>query len=122
MADALGVDIVIVGSGAPRYAKAFREAIHCEFPVYTDQRLATFKALSFSRSLAGVLKASLWKRGFEAFRDGYRQGKVQGDTRQLGGMLGVTATGEVFYRYASEHAGDHPSLEVALAPLATSKG
>ena len=122
MADALGVEIVIVGSGAPRYAKAFREGIGCDFPVYTDQELATFKALSFSRSFAGVLKASLWKRGFEAFRDGYRQGKVQGDTRQLGGMLGVTATGEVFYRYASEHAGDHPSLEVALAPLATAKG
>jgi len=104
----------VIGSGAPHYAKAFREKVGSSVPIYTDPDLHSFKALSFKRGLGGVFNASMWKRGAEAFAKGYRQGAVQGDAMQLGGVLGLTADGDVFYKYQSEFAGDHPPLEVVM--------
>lgn len=104
----------MIGSGAPHYAKAFREKVGSSVPIYTDPDLHSFKALSFKRGLGGVFNASMWKRGAEAFAKGYRQGAVQGDAMQLGGVLGLTADGDVFYKYQSEFAGDHPPLEVVM--------
>ena len=109
-----GVRLAIVGSGAPPYAKAFREKVGGSVPIYTDPDLHSFKALSFKRGLGGMLNGSMWKRGMEAFSKGYRQGAVQGDAMQLGGVLGLKADGEIFYKYQSEFAGDHPELETIL--------
>jgi hypothetical protein len=111
---AKGVRLAVVGSGAPHYAKAFRESVGGSVPIYTDPELHTFKALSFKRGLGGIFSGSMWKRGVVAFSKGYRQGAVQGDATQLGGVLGLTAGGEIFYKYQSEFAGDHPSLDDLL--------
>ena len=85
-----GIQVAVIGSGAPHYAKAFRESVGGRVPIYTDPSLQTFDALSFKRGLGGLLKGAMWKRGMEAFMQGHRQGKVQGDTRQLGGVLGLS--------------------------------
>ena len=112
-----GIQLVVIGSGAPHFASGFREKLGTEFAVYSDTRLEVFKALSFQRGLLSALKPQAWKRGVEAFRSGFRQGSVQGDAQQLGGVLGIAADGEVVYRYESQFAGDHPLLADAVEPF-----
>ena len=112
-----GIQVAVIGSGAPHYAKAFRESVGGGVPIYTDPSLQTFDALSFKRGLGGLLKGAMWKRGMEAFMQGHRQGKVQGDTRQLGGVLGLSNEGEVLYKYTSEFAGDHPEIDQVLEAM-----
>ena len=107
----------MIGSGAPHYAKAFKESVGGNVPIYTDMALRTFAALSFKRGLGGLLKGAMWKKGFDAFKQGYRQGKVQGDAQQLGGVLGLSSSGDVLYKYTSEFAGDHPELDIVLEAM-----
>lgn len=110
-----GVQLIVVGSGAPSYVEEFRKSIGTTFSVYSDPTLQVFQALSFERGLLSALKPQAWKRGLEAFRSGFRQGRVQGDAQQLGGMLAVSRSGDTLYTYRSQFAGDHPPLEEALA-------
>ena len=102
------LQVVVVGNGAPHFAEAFRNHFDVEFPIFTDPDLSLFHRLSFKRGVGGLFSATMWKRGFEAFRDGYRQGKTEGDALQLGGVVGVRADGEVCFYHASAFAGDHP--------------
>ena len=52
-----------------------------------------------------------------ALRSGSRQGSVQGDVWQLGGVFVIRPGGELAYRYVSREAGDHAPPDAILESL-----
>ena len=52
-----------------------------------------------------------------ALRSGSRQGSVQGDLWQLGGVFVIRPGGELTYRYVSREAGDHAPVDAILEAL-----
>jgi hypothetical protein len=125
---ARGAEVFVIGNGAPHLARAFREDLGLEVPLYTDPTLATYRALRFRRGVgATLLSARTWAHALRATRGGFLQGRTQGDAWQLGGVVVVRPDGTIAYRHASAEAGDHPPLDALLAaagpaPAATSIG
>ena len=103
---------MVVGSGAPRFARAFAEDMKLEgTPIFSDEKLASYRAAGFSRSLGGVLHPRAALAWIKAIARGAKQTGKQGDALQQGGVLVVKPGGEVAWRYASAIAGDHPAPE-----------
>lgn len=113
-----GAELVLVGSGGARFARAFREEMGIEAPVYVDTGRRAYAALGMRRG-AGSLRGALAtvKHAARALRGGFRQGPVQGDPWQLGGVLVVRPGGEIAYRHLSAAAGDHPPVGEVLAAV-----
>jgi len=65
------------------------------------------KALDL-RSLAPTVKA---------FKAGFKQGKVEGDVWQQGGVLIVLPSGDIAWQHASERPGDNASVTAILGAL-----
>ena len=113
-----GAELVIVGNGAPHFASAFREDLGITTPLYTDPTLETYRLLELKRGVKDtVLSPKIWLNAARALSDGFRQGRVQGDAWQLGGVLVVRPDATVAYRHASARAGDHPPLADVLGAL-----
>jgi len=115
-----GAELVFVGNGNRHFAEAFRKEFDIEAPLYGDTKRDAYRALEMKRSLAGTLASlNTWKSGLRALRSGFRQGRVQGDAWQLGGVVVVRPGGRIAYRYLSKTAGDHPPVADVLAALST---
>lgn len=112
-----GAELVFVGNGNRRFARGFVEQFAIEAPVYVDPELVAYRALEFSRPVLGLLNPKVWVAGARALGRGARQGAIQGDAFQLGGVLVVRKDGTVAYRFASATAGDHPPVAEVLAAL-----
>ena len=112
-----GASLVFIGNGNAQFAKGFKDDFHIEVPIYTDSRRKTYEALGFSRSAFAFVSLGATKAAARALGGGFRQGLTQGDAFQLGGVLVVDKKGEVLFRHASEHAGDHPPVKDVLAAL-----
>ena len=115
---ARGAELVIIGNGAPNFARAFREDLGITTPLFTDPSLTTYRLLEFKRGVTGtLLSPKVWANAARALSGGFRQGRVKGDAWQLGGVLVVRPDGSVIYRYASAAAGDHPPVSEILRAL-----
>ena len=115
-----GANLAIVGNGAPPFARAFRESLGLEVPLYTDPSLETYRALALHRGLARtLLNARTWSHAVRALAGGFFQGRTRGDLLQLGGVVVLHPNGTVAYRYASAEAGDHPPIAEILSVLDT---
>jgi hypothetical protein len=113
-----GAGLAIIGNGAPRFARAFREHLGLEVPLYTDPSLVTYRALAFRRGLVRtLLNIRTWAHAARALAGGFFQGRTRGAPFQLGGVVVVRPDGAVAYRYASAEAGDHPPIADVLAAL-----
>jgi hypothetical protein len=62
-------------------------------------------------SIGSVFKAA------SAFKQGHRQGSIQGSTFQLGGAIVVDTSGAVRYFFSSKKAGDHPTVDDLLLAI-----
>ncbi|MBI5514724.1 MAG: AhpC/TSA family protein [Deltaproteobacteria bacterium] len=113
-----GGELVVLGSGDARYARRFREDLGWQGRVLSDPGLGAFAAAGMKRSMVDtVLNPRVLGHAVRAFRAGARQGPTQGDSWQLGGVLVVSPTDELVWRYASREAGDHPPPAEVLAAL-----
>lgn len=112
-----GANLVFVGSGAPHFASAFREEYGIGCPVLSDPDLQSYRALDARRGVVEALSPRLLGNAFRALRGGARQGTVQGDAWQLGGVFVIRPGGRVSYAYRSREAGDHPPVEELLEAL-----
>jgi hypothetical protein len=113
-----GAELVIVGNGAPHFAQAFREDLKLTTPLYTDPSLKSYAALGMKRGLGRTLGSlATFRNAARALGAGHRQGAVQGDAWQLGGVLAVRPDGGILYRRLSDAAGDHPPVADVLAVL-----
>jgi hypothetical protein len=115
-----GAKLVLIGNGNRHFARAFREDLGIEAPVYVDTERRAYAALGMKRGVGAALgSGSALKNAARALRAGFRQGPVQGDAWQLGGVLVVRPGGRVVYRHLSEAAGDHPPVDSILETLET---
>ncbi|MCH9686545.1 MAG: AhpC/TSA family protein [Deltaproteobacteria bacterium] len=109
----LGVRVVYVGNGEPRYIEAFveRNAIDtAAVEVITDPTLAAHRALELHRSFMETYgPRALWGLG-RALVGGFRQRGIEGDNYQQGGLVVVDAQQQVAYVHRDQATGDHAPL------------
>lgn len=104
-----GADLAIVGSGWPAAAQAFRELLDLPtLKVYCDKDRRAYQAAGFKRGILRTFNPLTVLHYLRAMVRGQRQGKLEGDPWQQGGVLVVGTDGAIAYRYASRVAGDHP--------------
>jgi hypothetical protein len=112
-----GVDLVVIGNGAPNFIEGFREQTKYDGPLYTDPSLATYKAAELKRGVGRTFDPRALGKTVSAFMKGHRQGRTQGDAFQQGGVLVVAPDGTIKFHHASERPGDHATVEQIIAAL-----
>ena len=112
-----GADVVVVGQGQAAAAADFAEQYSLPFPLLVDPDMEAYRAAGMRRGvLTGVNPRSLGHL-MRAARGGHRQGRVQGDPWQQGGVF-VLGPGEAtHFEYISREAGDHPPSEAYLTAI-----
>ena len=104
---ALGVAVVLVGSGPAAALAAFVRDMALAgrgLTVVTDPSLAAFRAAALRRPRFHGLRAAC-----EALRElaaGYAPGRVVGDGRQLGGAFLIDGSGRIIYHRRARSPGD----------------
>jgi hypothetical protein len=112
---ALGVEPWVIGSGTPAEAREFQRHVHAEsLPVLVDQKLATYQAAGWKRSMGATLHPSSWLHGIKSMI-AHPQRKTAGDPWQLGGAMIVRPDGEVTWSFKSEAGGHHPPVATLVA-------
>ncbi len=112
-----GAELVVVGQGNSRWARAFRERLALSSPVYVDPEREIYAALGMKRGVASQLTLGALRNYWRALRSGHFPRGLLGDTLQQGGVLVVLPGGRIAYRYLSREAGDHPPVADVLAAL-----
>ena len=112
-----GAELVVVGQGNSRWARAFRERLALQSPVYVDPERELYRALGMKRGVGSQLTLGALRNYWRALRSGYLPSGLLGDTLQQGGVLVVLPRGRIAYRYLSREAGDHPPVADVLAAL-----
>jgi peroxiredoxin len=92
-----GAEVVAIGTGDERYAKAFVDELQVPFPVLFDPR-----------SIKGARRAH---------REGYRVKKSGKRVNQLGATFVVGPGSHVRYEHVDAHTADHAPVEEVLAAL-----
>jgi len=115
-----GASLVLIGNGAPDFARAFREDLSLDEDIVllVDPALRSYRAAGMRRGFGEVLSPRLAKNLWRALQAGHRQNAVQGDPFQLGGVLVIQPGGVVVHRHVSQVAGDHAPLDEVLTALA----
>lgn len=113
---ARGVDVVVIGSGEPRYARYFVENEKLEMPVYSDAERVTFRAAGLKRGFFRMFNPGVIAKAVKTIGK-HRQRKTMGDAMQQGGILVVRPDGTVPYSYVSKYPGDHPATAQVVAEV-----
>lgn len=107
--DRAGVQIVGIGNGTPLMAQDFASQFLIRFPLYTDPEKATYKHFGMKRLMG--LSLGTMKRGWATYRKGFRQGSMQGDAFQQGGVVLVEPSGNIIWSHIDEGPGMHAKPE-----------
>jgi len=118
---ALGATLVVVGSGQPFMAQAFKEDHPLDAPIYVDPTLKAHEAAGLKRSVARTLNFNALKAGVRAVTGGHMQGMTAGDPWQLGGTFVVVPGGKVVFKHISKDSADYPANDVVLKALESAK-
>lgn len=116
---ALGGELVVVGTGTPEQARAFRDERRLPFPILVDPRMRAYRAAGMRRGVASVLNLRSIPHAIRAVKGGEHQGLSTGDPWLLGGAFVILPGGRVVYEQRSEIAGDHADPEAMLGALAS---
>jgi len=117
---AAGLDLHVVGNGAPMFIAGFRETTGYTGSIYTDPSLAVYRAAELRSGLRTVLTAGAVSRTVGALRRGFRQGRTQGSALQQGGVLVIARDGRVLWQHVSAGPGDNATAaEIIAATRAT---
>lgn len=109
--------LLVVGNGPPMFIEGFRETTGFTGPIYTDPSLEVYKAAELKRGLGTMLKLGAAAATVGSLRRGFRQGKMQGDATQQGGVLVIATDGRILYHHISQHPGDNASPDAIRAQL-----
>lgn len=112
-----GAELVVIGSGRPWHAKAFREEQGVDFLLLTDPELQAYGAAQLQRRATAVVNLRAVGAAIRAWREGHRQSATKGDPWQNGGVFVIAPPDRVLYEQRSDAAGDHAPLDDVLAAL-----
>lgn len=114
---AAGGELIVIGNGSPTFIDGFRETTGWDGPLYTDPSLEAYKAAGLKRGVLTVLNPRSALAALGALREGFRQGRTQGDAWQQGGVVIVAPDGDVLWTQVSEHAGDNAGADEIIRAL-----
>ena len=128
---ALGGEVVVIGTGDLRYARAFAEDERIPFPVLVDDDARAAEAAGVERaSLLRLFAFSSLAPTARALRSGYRIGRPGKRVNQLGATFVVApgprreaVSGEdergslLLFRHQDAHPADHAPMNAILDAL-----
>jgi len=109
--DKLNIELVAVGSGTPVMAKNFKSEFKFPGMLFVDQKKAVYDALGCNRGVKYALSLKALKAAKQSFGEGFRQGSVQGDSLQLGGVFILSKTEGLLFQHVEEYSGHHVDVE-----------
>jgi peroxiredoxin len=116
---AAGARLVFVSTGAPAMAADFANQHAGGHAVLSDAGRIAFTAAGMRRSLWSTLRWRTVRNAWRAFRRGHRQGRLQGDAWQQGGVVVFDARGRVLHHAVDQAGGDELDVEAILAAVRT---
>lgn len=114
----LNARVVVIGNGSVMFLNAFQEHVGSGVSLFTDPSKQTYEALSLVHGFGGAAGLSMMRSGLRAWKNGFRQGRTQGDPLQQGGVFVVRKGGGAVFEQRSKTAGDHPEVDDVLAAVA----
>lgn len=114
---AADAQLVAIGNGHERWARAFIEEEGVDFPVYVDPSRASYEHFGMKRGMSEVFGPKSVKHSMRAMSQGHFQTKTRGDAFQNGGVVVIDDEGEIVYRHVEDEAGDLADLDEVIAAL-----
>ena len=116
-----GAEVVAVGTGDERYAKAFVTDEHLPFPVLVDDDAAAANAAAVTKAspLSLLVGPGSLKGSWHAHRSGFRQRRSGPRVTQLGATFVLGPGSTVRYAHLDAHTADHAPIADVLAALST---
>ena len=116
---AAGADIVAIGTGDARYARAFVDDERIPFPVLVDDGGDAARAASVRKvgPAALLLDPRALRGGRRAYAAGHRIKKSGKRVNQLGATFVVGPGDAVRYEHLDAHTADHAPMDEVLAAL-----
>lgn len=114
----LGADVVAIGTGDARYARAFVAEERVEFLVLVDDDASAARAAEVTNaSPITLLAPTHWAAGLRALRSGARQHRSGPRPTQLGATFVIAPGGDVRLAHIDRDAADHAPIDAVLAAL-----
>lgn len=107
--------LVYVGTGTPAMAADFARTHAGPHPVLSDVQRRSYEGAGMRRAPGSTLHWRLFANAWRAFRRGFRQGRVQGDPWQQGGVLVFDAHAVLHHAQVDRVGGDPIDLDAVLA-------
>ena len=115
---ASGAEVVAVGTGDVRYARAFVEQEDIPFPVLVDDNGDAARAASLGRlSARQLLSPRGYVETFRTWRSGHKIHKAGKRVTQLGATFVVGPGPRVTYEHLDESATDHAPVDDVLTAI-----
>jgi hypothetical protein len=114
---ALGARVVVIGNGSTDSLGFFADEHPGIVTIVTDPEKVAYKALSLVHGVGGMKAFTMVGAGVRAWRKGYRQGHLQGDPLQQGGVFVIDRQGHAVFAQRSGTAGDHANLPDVMAAV-----
>ena len=115
---ARGADVVAIGTGDVRYARAFVEQEEIPFLVLVDDDALAAKAASVARVNAfKLLSPATWSATRKTWSEGYRIHKSGKRVNQLGATFVIEPGGAIAYEHYDDDSTDHAPLDDVLAAV-----
>ncbi|MHB8466164.1 MAG: AhpC/TSA family protein [Acidimicrobiales bacterium] len=114
-----GAEVVAIGTGDARYAKAFVADVQAPYYVLVDDDAAAASAAAVKKvNFATLLFDPRSLKGARrAHRDGFRVTKSGKRVNQLGATFVIGPGSQVRYAHVDAHTADHAPLSEVLAAL-----
>jgi len=119
---ARGAEVVAIGTGDVRYARAFVDEERIPFLVLVDDDATAAKAASVTKvNFLKLLGPSTWAATRKTWKDGYRIHKSGKRVNQLGATFVLGPGSTVHYEHLDADSTDHASLDDVVAALPRSE-
>jgi hypothetical protein len=120
---ALGAEVVVIGTGDVRYARAFAQEDRIPFPVLVDDEAQAAAAAGVERvGLARLFALPSLPATARALLAGFRIGRPGKRVNQLGATFVVSPDPErLSYQHYDAHPADHAPMEAILAALGSAE-
>ena len=113
-----GINVFVIGSGAPNFARGFKERLEVDIPIFSDEKRVTYQALEMHRGVGTLLDPRMALKAAAIFK--YRQRKTMGDATQQGGVIVVRPDGTMPFKFLSRFPGDHAKADDIVAAALSS--
>lgn len=114
-----GAALVFVGSGLPAMAADFARQHAGPHPVLSDPQRRAFAAAGMRRGWHTMFHWRFVRNLWRSLRAGFRQGGVQGDPWQHGGVLVLDGDRRLVHQQVDTTAGDVLDLDAVVRAVRT---